>query len=74
MLTICTCDFPVGAPSLVRFQFYRALHGILIDDADRAVLDDTLAHMTDKSVHLIIDAFEKCSTTYRLVAPPRLPI
>ena len=46
----------------------------LIDDADRALLGDTLAHMAAKPGNSIIDAFKTCNTIYRLVAPLRLPI
>ena len=67
MLTIACGDFPVGTPTLVRFQFYRALHRILIDDADWAVLGATLAHLADKPAHSIIDAFIACKVAYQLI-------
>ena len=40
----------------------------LIDDADRAVLGDTLAHMAAQPGNSIIDAFETCST-WRFIGP-----
>ena len=62
-------------PTSVGFQFYRALHRILIDDADWAVLGATLAHLADKPAHSIIDAFDTCKVNYQLVAPfSSLPI
>ena len=66
---------PVDTPTLVRFQFYRALHRILLGDPDWTVLDATLTHQADKPAYSIIDAFDTCKITYRLVAPiSSLPI
>ena len=46
--------FPTQTPILVKFQFYRALHNILINDPEWNVLHATLAHLAEKPVHSIV--------------------
>ena len=74
MLTIACGDFPVGTPTLVRFQFYRALHRIWLMTPTGPCSATRWPKWQVGPGNSIIDAFKTCNTTYRLVAPLRLPI